>query len=306
MRLRRSDTELAARLERTINSWQDDRGPLPGFADPKARECFQAQLIASDRTRRFIEHYRASTRLTENQLNPSNSAFDPYAAAVLHYRKGNLDEALWLVFLAVHFGRHQISKWDYCRLLYGRLGKGGWDWLSVAPDVSAFRNWLQANSYRIRTMVSPGGFGNHRKRESLSDDGTGAVIASYVDWIGPQADHAVTFGQIISSAHTPNEQFELLYESMDVVYRFGRLGRFDYLTTASRLGLIEAAAGRPYLPTSTGPLKGARRLFGTRAPQSVEALAIEFCRAIGTTPAVLEDALCNWQKSPNRFLRFRG
>jgi hypothetical protein len=31
--------------------------------------------------------------------------FDPLKAAVLHYRRGRVDEAYWLVFLAVHFGK---------------------------------------------------------------------------------------------------------------------------------------------------------------------------------------------------------
>lgn len=306
MRLRKSDKELAERLDHALDAWQHDRGPLPGIVDGDTRACFRAQLIASDRTRRFIEHYRESTRLTENQRNPNCRSFDPYAAAVLHHRKGNRDEALWLVFLAVHFGRHPKSKWDYCRLVYGKQGNGCWDWPSVASDVEAFRKWLRTNYLQIKADVPSGGFGNHRKRESLSDDGTGAVVASYVSWIGASGRHTDAFDQIVSAAPTVNEQFDLLYDSMSAVYRFGRLGRFDYLTTAARLGLVEATAGRPYLPGSTGPLKGARCLFGKMTPLAIEDLAVDFCQAIGVSPAVLEDALCNWQKSPNRFVRFRG
>ena len=93
---------------------------------------------------------------------------------------------------------------------------------------------------------------------------------------------------------------------MDAVHRFGRLARFDYLTNSARLGLSTAVAGRPYLPEATGPLAGARLLFGQAPPQRLEEIAIEFGRVTSVPFAVLEDALCNWQKSPTVFKRFRG
>ena len=93
---------------------------------------------------------------------------------------------------------------------------------------------------------------------------------------------------------------------MQVVKRFGRLGTFDYLSTASRLGLISAVAGRAYLPNSTGPLNGACLLFGISKPRELESLAVEFGFATNVSYGVLEDALCNWHKSPYRFMHFRG
>ena len=306
MKLRQGDELFVGQLTAAVAVWEQQHEQLPGLRKPKTRDCFIRQLLSSDRSRRYIEHFRNSPRLTMRQCDPNGGVFDPYAAAVLQDRDGNFDEAMWLVFLSVHFGRHSRTKWKYICHIYGRLGNGRWDWPSVSSDVGAFRNWLSQNVESIRAS-GPGGFANHRKRESLEDSGTGEVIASYVDWVGPERGHEAAFAQITGSAVlNPAAEFESLFQSMSVVYRFGRLARFDYLTTASRLGLTSAMAGRAYLPGSTGPLYGARLLFGEATPNELEMKTIDFAGAMDISFAILEDALCNWQKSPNEFIPFRG
>ena len=306
MRLRRSDKQFAHEVARAIVAWEDTRNPLPGLTDQRARDCLVGQLVASDRTRRFIEHYRYSIRLTERQMDPNSGVFDPFAAAVLHHRRGDLDEALWLSFLATHFGRHPEAGWRYTERVYGRLGEGRWDWRSVSTNVGRFRVWLSVNADLVKG-TGRHGFGNHRKRESLSNAGTGQVVQSYVSWIDPGRSHEAKFAEIVGpSIETHAAEFENLYRSMTAVHRFGRLARFDYLSTASRLGLTTAVAGRAYLPGSTGPLEGARLLFGKTKPLVLEDAVIQFGKATGIPFAVIEDALCNWQKSPYQFKYFRG
>ena len=304
--MRPADRPLARALAKAIDAWVVTHGHLPGLNSATARECFIRQLIDSDRRRRYVEHFRDSARLTRRNADPGSGVFNPFAAAVWHGRSGDLDEALWLVFLSVHFGRHPKARWRYAEHVYGRLGGGRWDWPSVATDTVGFREWLAANVKGIKG-VGPNGFGNHRKRESLSDEGTGQVVESYVAWIGRERGHVDAFAASAGvGSQTPDGEFESLYESMRVVSRFGRLARFDYLTTASRLGLTSAVAGRPFLPESTGPLAGARQLFGISTPRRLEDTAVEFGDATGIQFAVLEDALCNWQKSPDEFKRFRA
>lgn len=306
MRLRKSDRAFAARVQTAIHEWESHVQQLPGLEAANARDCFIQHLVASDRSRRYIEHFRHSVKLTDRQCDPEDACFNPYAAAVLHHRDDDSDEALWLVFLLVHFGHHRVHKWGYLRSVYGRGGKGRWNWHSVAGGVSEFRSWLRDNQVSLRSYRS-GGFGNHRKRESLSDACTGRAIESYVDWIAPDGNHETAFGRILGhSGSTMASKFDRLYHSMDAVYRFGRLGRFDYLTTASRLGLASIDAGSAYLAKSSGPLDGARLLFGNAAPRAIEDQATRFGARTKISFAVLEDALCNWQKSPRVFIRFRG
>jgi Alpha-glutamyl/putrescinyl thymine pyrophosphorylase clade 3 len=88
---------------------------------------------------------------------------------------------------------------------------------------------------------------------------SGAVIASYVNWIAPPHTHL----QMIQEVHTkvgqnPGAVFDALYGSMDSVMGFGRLGKFDFLTMLGKLGVAPIEPDSAYLVGATGPLQGAR------------------------------------------------
>jgi hypothetical protein len=104
--------------------------------------------------------------------------------------------------------------------------------------------------------------------------------------------------------------FDYCYNSMTVTH-FGRLGKFDYLCLLGRLGLANMSPGSAYLVGATGPLAGARLLFGGRTDARLRAVALEgWLRDLDVVldvgMQVMEDSLCNWQKSPRRFVHFRG
>jgi hypothetical protein len=91
------------------------------------------------------------------------------------------------------------------------------------------------------------------------------------------------------------------------VLRFGRLARFDYLAMLGKLGLAGIKPGSTYLNGATGPLRGARLLFGVTANHSVlDGWLGELDEELQVGMQVMEDALCNWQKSPSVFEPFRG
>jgi len=231
-------------------------------------------------------------------------------AAILQQRRGNVEEAFWLVFLFVHFGKHVRGGWRYAREVYGRLGEGElWDWSSTSRNPAGFRTWLNAHQNQLKR---PGaGFGNHRKYESLdaySATGTGAVVESYIVWVGAPRSHQQLIAETLERTKgSPEATFEHLYESMRAVTRFGRLARFDYLAMLGKLGLAPISPGSPYLDGSSGPLRGAKLLFGREEqPATFNAWIAELGEHLGFGMQVLEDALCNWQKSPAQFVRFRG
>ncbi len=69
--------------------------------------------------------------------------------------------------------------------------------------------------------------------------------------------------------------------------------------------------GLAYLKGSTGPLRGARLLFGGAAnarinPESLETWLAELDKELDVGMQVMEDSLCNWQKNPTTFVHFRG
>ena len=98
---------------------------------------------------------------------------------------------------------------------------------------------------------------------------------------------------------------------MGDVVSFGRTARFDYLTMIGKLGLAHIEPGSTYMHGATGPFVGAKLLFGeadtanlNRA--SLDEMLIELEAYLNVGMQAMEDALCNWQKSPSVFRAFRG
>lgn len=223
----------------------------------------------------------------------------------MHLANGNLDEAAWLVFLMTHFAKPADSGWLRLRDVYGMLGNGLWDWPSVSGNPAAFDTWLAANWTSIR-----GKFGNHRKYESLRPGSaryTGHVVREYVRLIGAHGHQAFLQGVL---AHGPNDRFDAMYNSLNIT-SFGRLAKFDYLMLLARYGIVAMQPLSAYLQGATGPSRGARLLFNgaanaNTAPAQLQQMLDDLDGDVQVGMAVLEDALCNWQKSPLKFVHFKG
>jgi len=179
----------------------------------------------------------------------------------------------------------------------------------------AFRDWLELHETRLKTENVARHFGNHRKYQSLdsrSPTGTGAAFETYVRWVSPPRTHEILFANAYRNcAQDSKATFDFLYKSMKDVASFGRTARFDYLTMIGKIGLAPIEPGSPYLEGATGPVLGARLLFGGRpdaaiSRSSLDTWVIELGAHLGVGMQVLEDALCNWQKSPTQFKGFRG
>jgi hypothetical protein len=307
--------QLADRLAAGFDAYEAAEGPLPGFG-PSRRASLIWQLVDSSRVSMYVEYLRTAS-LSRQAADASDAWwFNPIKAAIIRHREGEVDEAFWIIFLLTHFGRHRRAGWRYVREVYGALGMGEpWSWQRVSADVTEFRDWLDAHRQNLDDPSRLHGFGNHRKYESLAgwtDTGTGSVVASYVAWVGDPPEHCTRFGAAIAAAgNDPRAAFDILYKSMAAVHRFGRLARFDYLTMIGRIRLADIHAGKAYLEGSTGPLRGARLLFQPAGGPILTVAALEvkaasLCAYLGITFDVFEDAVCNWQKSPAEFKRFRG
>lgn len=313
--MRPRDRELAEQLEAALLSYDVTQRQLLGIRDSVVRETFIEQLLESIHRVRYVAVLRTRP-LSERSADPNDEIFDPLKAAILHQRQGHIDEAFWLVFLFVHFGKHLKAGWRYARDIYGRLGgKDRWDWANTSTNSAGFRKWLDRHQEKLRPAGVPHGFGNHRKYESLaaySDNGTGAVVESYVKWVGPSHSHEELIGEALrESRDNPRQAFEYLYRSMKAVRRFGRTARFDYLAMVGKLGLAQIEPGSAYIQGSTGPVVGARLLFSGRKDTDLSAAEldkwlVDLNDELRVGMQVLEDALCNWQKSPRVFQRFRG
>jgi hypothetical protein len=299
---------IAGRLETDLAAFSANRRTLPGITDPAARATLAMQMVASLRRLDYSDIIR-NRDISPDRADPNSLSFDPEKAAVFHMRAGNIDEAFWLAFLITHFGRNLPHGWQRLREVYSCLGGQTWTWARVSANPAAFRAWLLAHQDQIG-----GGFGSHRKRESIRadvPDGTATVVESYVTWVGPAHSHAALMANLTQAGgNSPESVFDYAYESMNVT-RFGRLGRFDYLCLLGRLGFSQIRPGRAYLKGATGPLDGARLLFGGATNAALrwallEDWILELDDVLGVGMQVMEDSLCNWQKSPIHFRHFRG
>src|SRR5205823_89573 len=115
----------------------------------------------------YVSRIRQRT-LSPARQDPTSDAFDPLKAAILFQNAGRLDDAFWMVFLFVHFGKHRRTGWRLARDVYGALGGQPWAWAIVSTNPQAFRQWLASN---LLTLQGRDGvarhFGNHRKYVSL-------------------------------------------------------------------------------------------------------------------------------------------
>jgi hypothetical protein len=75
-----------------------------------------------------------------DRANPDSDLFDPERAAMFHARSRNCDEAIWQIFLSIHFGKHAKYGWRMLRDVYSGLGNGLWTWTRTSTHPQAFRS----------------------------------------------------------------------------------------------------------------------------------------------------------------------
>ena len=248
--MRPKDRARAKQLKEALISYSSFVHPLPGIKETAALDCFVEQLIESIRRVKYIGVIGARD-ISARRKDPTDEIFDPIYAAICHRREGNMDEAFWLVFLFVHFGKNAKGGWRYLKDIYGGLGKQAlWTWSRLCVNPKDFQDWLHDNMSEIRQSHLAGGFGNHRKYQSLDafgSSGTGLAFVSYVNWTGRQRSHQRLFKFHCEQANgNPFFAFDSLYRSMDSVASFGRTAKFDYLTMIGKLGLADIQPGSVY------------------------------------------------------------
>lgn len=299
--------QRAEQLKASLQDFHERVIPLHGIAQPENMLAFVAQLIDSLHRVEYVYTFRQRP-ISPDRINPQSPIFDPIRAAVLVSRT-QPEEAFWLVFLATHCGPNIRTKWRLASELYGAWEAAPWSWDRVSAAPQDYVDWIDHYHERFQ-----GKFGNHRKYESLKPGpkGTSTVVKSYIEWINGYGSHVAMVAQAQAQAQgNPRRAFGLLYEQMEPVLRFGRTGKFDYLTMLGKVGLATIDADSTYINEATGPKRGARLLFDGRIDSHTNARTLEsqvhlLERHLGVGMQVMEDATCNWQKSPSLYQPFRG
>lgn len=314
--MRKEDLIFAKAMSKRLAAFDANVHPLPGIEDEDARRTFIFQIVESVRRIRFIKEV-SKRSIAESRKNPSTEYFDPVRAAILYKEAGEIDEASWLVFLFVHFGKNAKSGYRLIADVYGKLGQGGtWTWAQVSQDPLAFRHWLDKNQQNLKTSdITHRGFGNHRKYQSLNawkPTGTGEAVHTYTIWVADSGGHGKIFSNALEVADgDPEEAFAHLFTEMSAVKSFGRTAKFDYLAMIGKLGLAAIRPNSVHFDGATGPVTGARLLFSGKlksndSSKKLESLSDSLASHLQVDKQVIEDSLCNWQKSPAAPVRFRG
>lgn len=258
---------------------------------------------------RFLERRVHSPR----RCDAHDVMFDPIIAAYTLSREGRLDDAVWLVFLATQFGKHSLDGWKLCANVLGSFGNGPiWTREVYGARSIDFEAMLESNSVNLSKPSIAGRYSNHRQYVSRKPEVIAMIFRESYAWLFQFG----SFSERVREVHRhkgqePKGVFTALYDSMRSVHSFGRLGAFDFLTMIGKLDLAPILPESTYLVGATGPLRGARLLFhgAVDHPITSREMQKQFDRlddflSIGMQP--LEDSVCNWQKSPQKFFHFRG
>jgi hypothetical protein len=310
---RHNDDDVQNLLD-ALQAFESSEHRLPGIRQSENRLVFVKQVIDSIRRVNYVSAIE-NRQIASERANPHSALFDPIKAALIHKQSGNVDEACWLVFLFVHFGKHNYSGYRLVSEVYGKLMQSRyWTWNEVSSDPELFRDWLREHQESLKGPKR--GFGNHRKYISLDADkraGTGQAVVSYVAWVMQYGGHARLIQHALNqSANDPQKAFGWLNKDMKQVASFGRTGKFDYLTMLGKTGLASIEPDSAYLGTATGPKTGARLLLensGMGRKLSISEMQnklVVLGRYLGVNMQVLEDSICNWQKSPDIYKHFAG
>lgn len=312
MPIRPNDAPLVASLKQKLATYSNH--DLPGIDELDMLDCFIEQIVDSVRRIKYVKTI-LSKNLSPAVADVSSPAFDPLKAAVWHIRQNDFDEAFWLVFLATHFGKNKRTGWGLMKAVYGALGnQQPWTWKRTSANSAGFCQWLQTNNSALKRS---GKFGNHRKYESLAATtprGTGGAVTTYIDWVTVHTDHKGLINDALAIVgNNPRTLFSFLYKSMSSVMSFGRTGKFDYLTMVGKLGLADIEPDSTYMNGATGPFRGAGLLFDgnkntklSKAKLGIALGDLETHLGLYFGMQVLEDSLCNWQKSPSDYYYFSG
>ena len=96
--MRPNNKARAMRLDAALIKHGAQVRALPGISTAAARAVLVEQMVESLRRIEYI-HFVRDQRIDAERANPSSAIFDPIWATTLRMRKGDINEAFWLVFL---------------------------------------------------------------------------------------------------------------------------------------------------------------------------------------------------------------
>ena len=181
---------------------------------------------------------------------------------------GEVEEGLWLAFLIAFFSPLEGAEDPFAAIAAARV-----DWASgERPDVGAVERGPRA---------------------AFEDPAKGqAMLAAHRAWAAKGgSQHAILAGE---PSWDPSRRFDRAFERL-ALPGFGRVPRYEFVTLAGALGLIDATPQSLLLADATAlPTMSAKRVFGIGDPLLIGRRAGELAAEAGIDLSAFDLALQNW------------
>jgi hypothetical protein len=304
--------DRAKELLTGLRQFEKEVAALPGIHDLNHADVLVLQMVSSIRRIEYIRILNGR-EIDARRCDPKDDLFDPILGALHLSRAGQPEEAVWLTFFGTNFGKHGQDGWKLARNIYGSFGAGpDWTLVTYQANKPIFEQMLVNHAALLADPSLSGRYSNHRQYVSKRADVIAKAVESFFDLIQMHGGfHGLLVDVNKQRGQEPGETFDGLFTRLDAVSGFGRLAKFDFLTMIGKLQLAPISPNSTYLNGATGPLRGARLLFegsteSLATARNMGSLADRLDDYLHVGKQVIEDSLCNWQKSPDVYEYFSG
>lgn len=251
---------------------------------------------------RRIEIYRAYKSRATLAVEEKRSFFDTSNPFVLAQRTDlSNEDRVWIIYLATYFGKSNFSGWD----LFLRAAFDGNQLLITFRKIKAKPEKYFDYLNRLEFFENCK-FSNHRKYTKKSLNGPKGFF------------HSMTFliNNMEQYCRSDEIDFQGMYKLAGKIPNFGRLASFDFSSSLVKCGLKIGEPKSMYASHSTGPLQALELILRLTnsdvSHQSKIDLSYNLVEwftensDIFMVGQVLEDAICNWQKNPKKYIYYSG
>ena len=263
-------------------------------------DCLSRQMIDSIRRVLIFRTYLERAEKAEIENLPYFHTSNPFTLA--QRSSLSLDSRIWHNYVATYFGKSNKSKWMLFNRATFREDKSLITFEDILDNPEEYFEYLRSISFFDNSSYS-----NHRKYTKKSLEGDKGVFLSF---------YYVMENIHLFKAETVSA-FDVIYRNSLSIPNFGRMAAFDFSCNLCKCGLNVLEPESMYQRYSTGPLSALRNLLTLAdVPNPDKNFQVSFGDDLLTwfddnsniymLAQVLEDTICNWQKSPLNHIRYFG
>lgn len=256
------------------------------------------QTVDSIRRIEIYKTYRVKSQQADNLGLEYFHTSNPF---ILAQRSSLLPkQRVWIIYLATYFGKSNKSNWN----LFQRSAFDKNKNLFIIDDILEKKNYYY-DYLESFDFFNNSAYSNHRKYTKKSLKGINGVFHS-MDYF---LDNISNF--VFSEYRTFDEVYKLSHN----IPNFGRMAAFDFTASLAKCELNVMEPKSLYLHGSSGPIDGLNKLLKISNNNTIinnyefgDDLLKWFVEnsEIKFIAQVLEDAICNWQKSPLTYKKYFG